>query len=133
MSHVLLVEPDDDFCLFLRQAVTAAGSSLTITDSVAGATAALRAARAVDLVITDARLPDGSGSAVAREATRPGRRTWILRCSNRGAVEVADKHGVLFRGTRTEVCDFLEKAIIRRRRSRNTPPSLSLRGPRNRA
>jgi DNA-binding NtrC family response regulator len=118
MSHVLIVEPDDEFSLFLRHAVCAAGSRPTITDSIEGARVTLSSTIAIDLVIANARLPDGSGSLIAGAAPRRGRQTWIMRCSSRGSVEVRDARGVLFRGSRQEVFDFLTKAIGRRRRSR---------------
>lgn len=123
MSHVLIVEPDDEFSLSLRHAVCAAAAPVTLTDSVEGARAALSDTGAIDLVIANAHLPDGSGWLIASEAARHGRQTWILRCSIRGSVEIRDADRLLFRGTRQEACDFLTGTITRRCRGRASRPT----------
>jgi CheY-like chemotaxis protein len=112
MSHVLLVEPDDDFCLSLRHAVCDAHHHATITGSLAEAREALRCGtHDVDLVITNTVLPDGSGLALVREAMGRGKAIFLLR-ANRGRIEVSDHRGVVFRGERLAAGEFLRKAML---------------------
>lgn len=116
MSHVLLVEPDDDLCLFLRFALLGVGRRVTIAASLAEARDVLDGEEAVDVAVTRVNLPDGSGVALAREAIRKVRRTFLVRVL-RGQIELADQRGVLFRGDRTAAGLFLSKAVSRRSRA----------------
>lgn len=117
MDHVLLVEADDDFCLFLRQAVADAGCRVTITGSFAEARDALWVTETIDLVITNAMLPDGSGLVLAREAVRLGKSIIVFR-EGRKHIEVSDWEQPLFRGDRAAVAKFLEQAVLRRHSAR---------------
>lgn len=112
MTNVLLVEPDDDLCLFLQFAISGTGCRAIITGSFAEASEALHGADGVDVVITKAKLPDGSGINLARDAFQLGKRVFLLRGSRRW-IELWDRQGILFRGDRLAVGDFLKKAIRR--------------------
>ncbi len=120
MNHVLLVEPDDDLCLFLRFAISGAGCRVTIAGSRAEAREVLNGKERVDVAVTSVNLPDGSGVSLASEAVRKARRTFLLR-SLRGHLEVADEHGVVFRGDRIAAGAFLNKAISQRSRAKPLP------------
>jgi two-component system OmpR family response regulator len=117
MSHVLLVEPDDDLCLFLRLAIGGVGRRVTIAGSRAEANEVLNGSEPVDVAITSLVLPDGSGLFLARDALRRAKRTYLLR-SSRGRIEVADQHGVVFRGDRSAAGAFLQRAIAQPARSK---------------
>jgi len=110
MINVLLVEPDDDFCLFLQMSISGAGCRTQITGSFAQASAALHGAVPVDIVVTAAKLPDGSGLILARDAFQSGKRIFVLRGSRR-SVEIWDRQGMVFRGDRLAVSKFLKKRI----------------------
>jgi len=120
MRHVLLVEPDDDLCLFLRFAIGGLGCRVTIASSRAEAKAILASEEPVDVAVTSMNLPDGSGLSLACEAVRKVKRTFLLR-SFRGRIEVADEHGVVFRGDRSAVGAFLNKVISQRPRAKQHP------------
>ena len=110
MTKVLLVEPDDDLCLFLQLAISGAGCRTIITGSFTEADHALHGTEEIDVVVTQAKLPGGSGLTLARDALQLGKRIFILRGSRRW-VELRDRDGILFRGDRLAVGDFLKKAI----------------------
>jgi len=118
MRHVLLVEPDDDLCLFLRFAISGLGCRVTIAGSRAEAKEILGGDEPVDIAVTSVNLPDGSGLSLACEAARKVKRTFLLR-PFRGRIEVADEHGVVFRGERAAVGAFLNKAISQRTRMKS--------------
>ncbi len=113
MSHVLLVEPDDDLCLFLRMAIGHAGCRISVTGSMTEAKDVLGSDEKVDVVVTAAALPDGSGLRLAREALEGGKKVFVLRAS-RGRIEVCDRRGLVFRGNQLTVGDFLKKAVLHR-------------------
>jgi CheY-like chemotaxis protein len=119
MTNVLLVEPDDDFCLFLQLAISGAGCRTIITGSFAEANDALHGAVPVDVLVTAAKLPGGSGLNLARDAFQLGKRIFVVRGSRRW-VELWDRQGILFRGDRLAVGDFLKKAIRRPGAARNS-------------
>lgn len=119
MSHVLLVEPDDDLCLFLRMAIGHAGCRISVTGSMTEARDALSSGERVDVVVTAAGLPDGSGLQLAREALEAGKKVFVLRAS-RGRIEVCDRRGLVFRGNQLTVGDFLKKAVLRRAHGKAT-------------
>src|SRR5689334_20739152 len=112
--RVLLVEPDDDFCLSLRQAITGAGCRVTITGSFAEASEVLRELDGPDLVITSATLPDGSGLLLARQARALGKAAFLLRRS-RGRIELCGPEGVVARGDPPAIIDDLTRNIRARR------------------
>ncbi|HWB49081.1 MAG TPA: hypothetical protein VG651_08220 [Stellaceae bacterium] len=113
MSHVLLVEPDDDLCLFLRMAIGHAGCRISITGSMTEARDVLSSNEKVDVVVTAVGLPDGSGLRLARDAIEAGKKVFVLR-AHRGRIEVCDRRGLVFKGSRLTVGDFLKKAVSRR-------------------
>jgi putative (di)nucleoside polyphosphate hydrolase len=115
MPHVMLVEPDDDFCLSLRQAISSAGCRMTIVGSVAEATAALAGPDRVDQVITEAFLPDGSGLVLAQDVRQMGKPALVLR-RRRGRIVVNDRDGTVFRGGEIEVGAFLASTLLENRR-----------------
>jgi len=117
MTHVLLVEPDDDLCLFLRFAISGVGRRVTIAGTRAEAQEVLDGEEPVDVAVTSVNLPDGSGVSLACEAVRRVRRTFVLRAV-RGGIEVADMHGVVFRGDQHAAGIFLNKVISKRLRTK---------------
>jgi CheY-like chemotaxis protein len=137
MPHVMLVEPEDDLCLFLGQAISEAGCRMTIVGSVAEATAALAGPDRVDQVITEAFLPDGSGLVLAQDVRRMGKPVFVLR-GRRGRIVVYDRDGLVFIGDQTKVGAFIAGALLENQRSepastidtRNT--AIRLRGRRRR-
>ena len=119
MSHVLLVEPDDDFCLFLSKAISGADCHISITGSNAGAREILDSSERLECVVTDAHLPDGSGLLLARDAVQMGKQVFVLRPS-RGRIEVCDRQGIVFKGSQFDVGTFLKKAVLRRAHGKAT-------------
>jgi CheY-like chemotaxis protein len=118
--NVLLVEPDDDFCLFLRQAVASAGCRVTITGSFSEAKEAMSAPDSVDLLITNASLPDGSGLLLALDAARIGKRVIVLR-QKQGRIVVSDGERTLYRGDCVAVGSFLTQMLDRVRPREEVP------------
>jgi CheY-like chemotaxis protein len=115
MPHVMLVEPEDDLCLFLGQAISEVGCRITIVGSVAEATAALAGLDRVDQVITEAFLPDGSGLVLAQDIRRMGKPVFVLR-GRRGRIVVYDRDGLVFIGDQTKVGTFLAGAVLENQR-----------------
>jgi CheY-like chemotaxis protein len=111
MYHVLLVEPDDEFCRFLREAMSRAGCRVTMATSATEATTALSSVEPIDQVITEAWLPDSSGLLFAQDARRTGKRVFVLR-KRRGRVVVFDREGAIFVGDRAGVAAFLPKILL---------------------
>ena len=68
MSHILIVEDEDVIRMELRRLLLRAGHQVSEAGSVAEASALLGRA-AVDLVLTDLRLPGGDGTALVAMAT----------------------------------------------------------------
>jgi CheY-like chemotaxis protein len=97
MVHVLIVEPDDDTCLSLRDAVVVAGARVTIEGSIAGARAALRDVEDVGLLVADTRLPDGTGMEIAREAAAHGI-PFVLVRTEPDCLTISNARGTAFRG-----------------------------------
>jgi hypothetical protein len=110
MFHVLLVEPDDDTCLSLWHGLMQAGGRVTITNSAAGARLVLREASDVRLLITNAFLPDGCGTALAREATARGTPSLIVRLEEDG-LRVSDVHGARFYGAIIDTIGFMKDLL----------------------
>jgi DNA-binding response OmpR family regulator len=118
--NVLLVEPDDDFCLFLRQAVASAGCRATITGSFSEAKEAMTAPESVDLLITNASLPDGSGLLLALDAARIGKQVIVLR-QKQDRIVVSDREGTLYRGDCVAVGRFLTQMLDQARLRQDVP------------
>lgn len=110
MGHILVVEPDDDLCLFLRQAVCSTGRRPVITGSVAEAMCALDGGDRFDLVIANAVLPDGAGAALRRNVMRLAMPLLLLQSEN-GRIVVSDGRSSVFSGTRFSVIEFLKEQI----------------------
>jgi CheY-like chemotaxis protein len=115
MPHVMLVEPEDDLCLFLGQAISEAGCRMTIVGSFAEATAALAGLDRIDQVITEAYLPDGSGLVLAQDVRRMDKPVYVLR-GRRGRIVVYDRDGLVFIGDQTEIGAFLAGALLESQR-----------------
>jgi DNA-binding NarL/FixJ family response regulator len=110
MINVLLVEPDDDFCLFLQMSICGNGRRVSVAGSFAEGEEALGDADTIDVVVTASKLPGGSGFILARDAAERGKRTFLLR-GHRQYIEVWDRRGILFRGNRLAVGGFLKNKI----------------------
>jgi DNA-binding NtrC family response regulator len=76
VSRLLYVEDDEMVRLLIADALRDEGFHLDIADDVAGALALLATA-AYDLVLTDGRLPDGTGLDVAERAAECGTRVLL--------------------------------------------------------
>jgi CheY-like chemotaxis protein len=111
MHHVLLVEPDDDFCLSLRTELVHVGCRLTIVGTFAEAIAAVRGVDDIDNIITDAALPDGSGLVLAQDFRKLGKPVFVLR-ERRGRTVVYDRDGTAFLGDRMAVGQFLAAVLL---------------------
>lgn len=77
MSRILVVEDDRDVCLLLEHILLDAGYEVCCVDSVAAGRARL-AEDKYDLVLTDGKLGDGSGIAVADDATNRGTKALVV-------------------------------------------------------
>ena len=67
MAKILFIEDDDQVRILVEEVLRDAGYDVDATASVAAARALL-GANFYDLVLTDGRLPDGTGFAIAQEA-----------------------------------------------------------------
>lgn len=123
ISHVLLVEPDDDVCLWLWYATVTAGARVTITESICGAAAELSANDDIGLVIVDAELPDGRGKAVAAYASEHGLSYLLIR-RLAGHLRVRDAAGRTFEALEHEAVEFVRQAL-----RVGMPSPLALRRP----
>lgn len=73
MPRILLVEDEADVRLVMEHVLIDAGHSVETTATMAGGMAALaRYGLLFDLVITDVKLPDGTGIDIADAATEKG-------------------------------------------------------------
>ncbi len=77
-SRLLLVEDDPDVRLIVEHVLVAAGHQVDAVGTMRGGIELLRAAHPYDLVLTDERLPDGSGTEIADAATELGIKTIIM-------------------------------------------------------
>ena len=77
MAHILLVEDDLDVCLVIEEALIDGGHAVDATGRVLAAFVLL-GSHQFDLVVTDVRLPDGSGIEVADRAKEKGIPTLIV-------------------------------------------------------
>jgi CheY-like chemotaxis protein len=109
--HVLLVEPNDDMCLSLWHIVLKAGGRVTITDTLAEAHKVLCAGE-LDLLITDATLPDGGVSSLLKDAVSLGIPFFVVRTVEDG-IDILDGDGSAFCGTDTDAIEFVAAALRR--------------------
>ncbi len=111
MTHVLLVEADDEICLSLWQVSVTAGCRVTITDSIAGGQTAVRDEPNLSFVVTDAELPaDGLGelmAAIAGEARLP----CLMLRRFIDVVQVSNVTGPIFEGAEIEAIDFIGQTL----------------------
>src|SRR5690349_21214940 len=77
MARILLVEDDLDVCLVMEDALIDGGYAVEATGRVMAAFILL-GSHPYDLVVTDVRLPDGSGMEVADRAREKGIPTLIV-------------------------------------------------------
>jgi len=77
MPRILVVEDDPDVRLFLEHVLLDAGYEVGVAENVKGGCELLDEVR-YDLVLTDGRLPDGTGMAVADAAKEKGIPALIL-------------------------------------------------------
>ena len=71
MTSILLVEDDEDVLALVRDVLLDAGYEVDPIDTVAGAVSRLDT-RCYDLLLTDGRLPDGTGFTIAAIAAVKG-------------------------------------------------------------
>ena len=71
-ARVLVVDDEDDLTDLLHMLLTRRGFAVTIARSVAGAVAAAGTGT-IDVLVTDMRLPDGSGHDLLRQLRAAGR------------------------------------------------------------
>lgn len=77
MARILLVEDDQDLGRLMEHVLVSARHQVDRTDSVTGAHSHL-GLRSYDLVVTDARLPDGTGMEIADTAREQGATALIV-------------------------------------------------------
>lgn len=77
MSHILLVEDDPDVRSVFGQVLLLAGYTVDVASTISEARALLEAAH-YDLVLTDGRLPDGTGVEIADDAVEQGAKALIV-------------------------------------------------------
>ena len=77
MKNILLVEDDPDVRPLMEHALLEAGYGVDVAMGVAQARALLTIG-SYDLVLTDGRLPDGSGIEIADDAKRRGIRAVLI-------------------------------------------------------
>jgi DNA-binding NtrC family response regulator len=78
MSRILLVEDDHNVRVLLEHVLIDAGYEVDSTATVAEATSLLDSGVTYDLLLTDGRLPDGTGMALADLAQASGIKTLII-------------------------------------------------------
>ena len=84
---ILYVEDNDDIREWYAELLTTAERRIVSVANAAGAREALRA-QSVNLLMTDIRLPDGSGLDVAYEALRQNPRLPVVVCSGNDLSDV---------------------------------------------
>jgi DNA-binding response OmpR family regulator len=77
MTRILVVEDDEDVRPLIEHVLLTAGYEIDATDGEAGALELLSRVP-YDLVIADAKLPDGTGFVVADEARENGTKTLVI-------------------------------------------------------
>jgi DNA-binding NtrC family response regulator len=77
VPRILLVEDDADVRFIIEHVLIDAGYEVDATGTMMGGIELLRC-RAYDLVMTDVRLPDGTGLDVANAATERGARAVVI-------------------------------------------------------
>jgi two-component system response regulator PilR (NtrC family) len=77
MSHILLVEDDPDVRSVFGQVLLLAGYTVDVATTLQEARSFLETAH-YDLVLTDGRLPDGTGIEVADDAVEQGSKALIV-------------------------------------------------------
>ena len=77
MTRILLIEDDEDVRVLVEDSLLDEGHEVDAIDTVAGALSRLEA-QSYDLVLTDGRLPDGTGLTIADQATRKGLKVLIF-------------------------------------------------------
>jgi two-component system sporulation sensor kinase A len=118
MSAILLVEDDFEVQTVIEQMLGEAGYEIDATRSAEDACELLRC-RAYDLVLADAKLPDGTGMAVADEARENGTPAMIMT----GYVftlphGVKDRYQILLKPLRgTELLDAIEWTLEQSQRA----------------
>jgi DNA-binding NtrC family response regulator len=110
--RILLVEDDRDVLLLLQHVLLDAGYAVDCADGVATARALLRK-NVYDLVLTDGRLGDGSGIAVADEAIERRMQALVVTgYTLKMAAEGLDRHQYLMKPVRPqEILDAVERRI----------------------
>jgi DNA-binding NtrC family response regulator len=76
-ERILLIEDDEDVRRLVEDLLVDEGYETDPTDTVAAALAMLTS-RSYDLVLTDGRLPDGTGLTIAERATEQGIKVLIF-------------------------------------------------------
>jgi len=77
MTRILLVEDDRDVRMVMKHVLVDGGYEVDSTDTSEGGCDLLRC-RSYDLVLADAKLPDGTGMEVADEARENGIKALII-------------------------------------------------------
>jgi DNA-binding response OmpR family regulator len=89
MQHILLVEDDPDILELLGDALDNAGYHLSAVTSIAQATRLIDGG-AVDMLITDIRLPDGNGATLAKNAQGRGIPALVITGNPHWVLALAD-------------------------------------------
>ncbi len=89
MANILLVEDNPEILLLLADALKSAGYRLAYAGNIAQAQRHL-ADGSVDMLVTDIVLPDGNGTALAREAEAQGIPALVITGSPHWILALAD-------------------------------------------
>jgi two-component system, NtrC family, nitrogen regulation response regulator GlnG len=95
VARILLLEDDDDVRLVLSQAAAGHGHDVKSVACCADAYSALAAGR-YDLLLTDVRLPDGSGHDVAAQAKAEGIPALLISGNSDELANRAPDRGLVF-------------------------------------
>jgi two-component system response regulator HydG/two-component system response regulator AtoC len=77
MTSILVAEDDEDIRFLVEEVLLDAGYEVDTAETVAGAMSRLET-QGYDLLLTDGRLPDGTGLSIAERANRTGTKVLIF-------------------------------------------------------
>src|SRR5690348_11583359 len=112
MARILLVEDETDVRLVIEHVLIDAGHEIDTTGTMSGGLELLRC-RTYDLVIADARLPDGTGIDVADRASERGIKSLVMTGYAFSLAATASAgHEVLLKPLRPrEITEAVERAL----------------------
>jgi two-component system response regulator HydG len=111
MARILLVEDDADVRFMLEHVLVDGGYAVDSTDTASGANELLQCRR-YDLVLTDAKLPDGTGMDVADAAVDRGMKAILMTGYAFTLPRAARKYEMLLKPLRSvEIVTAIQRAL----------------------